>query len=221
MQEDLGVERSEKAALERILQKGKDLMDSAIQREMGKAASLQVDLSAARQQRVRLDPPVMHASAECALSSALNCNAMHYIYYCIRKSMHGLREDTQLSSIRETLHSSTRALRLIHSPTRLEGLLRRYQTPAPAYCYDTGWRRVMLRQPESRQRRVSQRQSGQPGASMRTWTAELPGWRLSCTSRGWTWTATGAGLRPRPQCYRSALIWLREPKGTCSHSAEL
>ena len=56
MQEDIVLERSEKAALERILQKEKDLMDSAVQREMGRAASLQVELLAAQQQRVRLLP---------------------------------------------------------------------------------------------------------------------------------------------------------------------
>ena len=56
MQEDIGTERSEKAALERILQKEKDLMDSAVQRQMGRAASLQVELMAAQQQRVRLNP---------------------------------------------------------------------------------------------------------------------------------------------------------------------
>ncbi len=54
MQEDIGVERSEKAALERILQKEKDLMDSAVQREIGRAASLQVELMTAQQQKVRL-----------------------------------------------------------------------------------------------------------------------------------------------------------------------
>lgn len=58
------MERSEKAALERILQKEKDLMDSAIQREMGRAASLHVELLAARQQRVHLDSAVIHASGE-------------------------------------------------------------------------------------------------------------------------------------------------------------
>ena len=54
MQEDIGMERSEKAALERILQKEKDLMDSAVQREIGRAASLQVELMTAQQQKVRL-----------------------------------------------------------------------------------------------------------------------------------------------------------------------
>ena len=54
MQEDIGVERAEKAALERILQKEKDLMDSAVHREMGRAASLQVELMTAQQQKVRL-----------------------------------------------------------------------------------------------------------------------------------------------------------------------
>ena len=48
------MERSEKAALERILQKEKDLMDSAVQREIGRAASLQVELMTAQQQKVRL-----------------------------------------------------------------------------------------------------------------------------------------------------------------------
>ena len=59
MQEDIVLERSEKAALERILQKEKDLMDSAVQREMGRAASLQVELLAAQQQRVRLFPLII------------------------------------------------------------------------------------------------------------------------------------------------------------------
>ena len=59
MQEDIVAERSEKAALERILQKEKDLMDSAVQREMGRAASLQVELLTAQQQRVCLYPHLM------------------------------------------------------------------------------------------------------------------------------------------------------------------
>jgi len=52
MQDDLVTERSQKAASERMLQEEKDLMDSAIRRELGKAASLQVDLDTARQQKV-------------------------------------------------------------------------------------------------------------------------------------------------------------------------
>ena len=47
-------ERSQKAALERMLQEEKDLMDSALRREMGKAADLQVELTAARQQKASL-----------------------------------------------------------------------------------------------------------------------------------------------------------------------
>lgn len=54
MQEDLIAEQSEKAALERILEKEKDLMESALQIEIGRASSLQVEVLAARQQRVRL-----------------------------------------------------------------------------------------------------------------------------------------------------------------------
>ena len=59
MQEDLIAEQSEKAAFERILEKEKDLMDSALQREMGRASSLQVEVLAAQQQRVCLIKPIM------------------------------------------------------------------------------------------------------------------------------------------------------------------
>ena len=82
-----------------------------------------------------------------------------------------------------------------------------------------GWCRVRQKQPESRQRRACWRRRGQPGASMTSWTAELPGWRLSCTSRAWTWTATGEGPRPRPRDCSSSSTWPRRPRGTCPQPA--
>ena len=54
MQEGIIAERSQKAALERMLHQEKDLMDSAIRREMEKAADLQVQLLTAQQQKVHL-----------------------------------------------------------------------------------------------------------------------------------------------------------------------
>lgn len=54
LQGDIVAERSQKAALERMLQEEKDLMDSALRREIGKAADLQVELTAARQQKASL-----------------------------------------------------------------------------------------------------------------------------------------------------------------------
>ena len=51
MQDKLVTEKSQKAALEHMLQEEKDLMESVVCREMEKAASLQVDLATARQQK--------------------------------------------------------------------------------------------------------------------------------------------------------------------------
>ena len=58
MQDNLITEQSQKAALEHMLQEEKELMESVIGREMEKAASLQVDLATARQQKALSMQPV-------------------------------------------------------------------------------------------------------------------------------------------------------------------
>ncbi len=55
-QGDIVAEKLQREALERMLKEEKDLMDSALRREMGKAADLQVELTTARQQRASLLP---------------------------------------------------------------------------------------------------------------------------------------------------------------------
>ena len=68
MQDNLITEQSQKAALEHMLQEEKDLMESVVRREMEKAASLQVDLATARQQKALSAHP-MH----CACTSSCCC----------------------------------------------------------------------------------------------------------------------------------------------------
>ncbi len=68
MQDSLITERAQKTALEHMLQEEKDLMESVVRREMEKAASLQVDLATARQQKALSTHP-MH----CGCTSICCC----------------------------------------------------------------------------------------------------------------------------------------------------
>ena len=67
MQDKLTTETSQKAALEHMLQEEKHLMESVVRREMEKAASLQVDLATARQQKA-LSRQLMRCGCTCGHS---------------------------------------------------------------------------------------------------------------------------------------------------------
>ena len=72
MQDHLITERSQKAALEHMLQEEKDLMESVVRREMEKAAGLQVDLATSRQQKALSTHP-MHFGCASICCSVLPC----------------------------------------------------------------------------------------------------------------------------------------------------
>ena len=73
MQDNLLTERSQKSALEHMLQDEKDLMESVVRREMEKAAGLQVDLAVARQQKALSMHP-MHCGCTSICCCVLPCH---------------------------------------------------------------------------------------------------------------------------------------------------
>ena len=78
--------------------------------------------------------------------------------------------------------------------------------------------RVRHRQQRRGQNLGWQKPRGRPGASARSWTAGLPGWKRSCISRRWTLTTTEGGLKQRFGDSSSSLQWPKRLRGRVQYA---
>ena len=109
------------------------------------------------------------------------------------------------------------------SPALREGMLHTLNSACwlgrPASVSQVANPRVRHKQQRRQQIPGWQKPRGRPGASVRSWTAGLPGWRRSCTSRRWTLTTTEGGLKQRSVDSSSSSQWPNRLQGRLCRAA--